>query len=51
MTKQELLERLRQIPTSGDKEVNHSDADDLIIEYIGDPEIRAEYDRIEKWYA
>lgn len=34
-----------------DVEHDHAEADDLLIEYINDPEIEKAYDRIEKWYA
>ena len=35
----------------GDKEADHSMADSLLLEYIGDPEITKAFDAIEKWYA
>lgn len=34
-----------------DTEAAHGMADALLIEYINDPEIKAAYEAIEKWYA
>lgn len=34
-----------------DIEADHSDADDLLVEYINDPEIKSLYEEIHKWYA
>ena len=53
MDKQELIEKLNKV--MGDKEqdaeVYHYAADSLLLEYIGDEEIKKAYDEIEKWYA
>lgn len=52
MTRDELLEKLRSMKDSdGDPELDHSDADLAIIEYINDPEIEEAYRAIPKWYA
>lgn len=53
MTKEELLERLRAIKAAsiGASEEGHIEADDLLVEYINDPEIKAAYEAIGKWYA
>lgn len=53
MTKLELLERLRQILDRGssDPESDHVDADDALLDYISDSEVRKLYDEIERWYA
>jgi hypothetical protein len=51
MTKRQLLKKLRELQETGDAERQHATADDLLIEYIGDPLIKKEYDLIEKWYA
>ena len=51
MTKQELLKKLADLETLGDIEVAHADADDLLIEYISDPDIKAAYEAVPKWYA
>lgn len=37
--------------TLQDPEVWHSRADDLLIDYIDDDEVRRLYDSIQKWYA
>lgn len=51
MTKEELLQRLAQLQGNSDKEVAHIEADELLLEYIADAEIRAAYDELDKWYA
>lgn len=53
VTKLELLERLRQILDRGssDPESDHADADDALLDYISDSEVRELYDEIERWYA
>lgn len=50
MTKEQLVEELMRLKV-GDTEINHSRADDLLVDYINDPEIAAAYFAIEKWYA
>jgi hypothetical protein len=55
MTKDELIAKLREQADignhEGDLEMCHCAADDLLIEYIADPEIEAAYDSVPKWYA
>lgn len=51
MTKEKLIEELKKCELNGDTECAHSNADDLIIEYINDPEIKAAYDAVDKWFA
>ena len=51
MTKDELLAKLREIADNLDTEVAHGDADDALLAFIGDDEIREAYDAIDKWYA
>ncbi len=51
MTKDELLAKLAVIAQDGDQERAHGDADDALIEYINDPDVKAAYDDIDKWYA
>ena len=36
---------------SGDPASDHPEADDLLLELIGDPDISAAFNAIEKWYA
>ena len=50
MTKEELLMSLREL-VEHDPEVGHQKADEYLIEYINDEEIRAAYCKLEKWYA
>jgi hypothetical protein len=51
MTKDELLKKLRELQTVGDPEIAHGPADQLLLDYIADPEISEEYGKIEKWYS
>lgn len=51
MTKEQLIKRLKELSEGGDVEINHGEADDLLLEFIGDKEISDAYNEIEKWYA
>lgn len=51
MTKEELISKLKELQGTGDTEAQHGYADDLLIAYIADPEIKVEYDKVDKWYA
>ncbi len=58
MTRDELLAALRAIAdrsspifTGGDPEANHGEADQLLIDFINDPDVTAAYGAIDKWYA
>lgn len=53
MTKDELIESLQALAnlSGDDPETAHAEADDLLIEFINDAEIKAAYDSIVKWYA
>lgn len=52
INRDELLTRLREINLpNGDIEIQHSFADQALLDYVGDPEITAAYEAIEKWYA
>lgn len=46
-----LLRQLRKLAKSDDTEGAHCDADGLLLDYIGDPDIAEAYGNIEKWYA
>lgn len=50
MTKQELIEKLKNIK-GYDIEVNHVEADELLLDFINDKDINEAYGDIEKWYA
>ena len=51
MTKQELLEKLAEYARSGDEEVAHLKADEALLDYIDDREIKDAFNKIDKWYA
>lgn len=52
MTKEELIEALKEIAANNDdEEVDHARADALLLEYIGDNEVTEAFDSINKWYA
>lgn len=51
MEKKELLKRLKEECTSGDEEVDHANADELLLEYIDDEEITKAFNEIDKWYT
>ena len=54
MTKEDLIKKLEYIAKpklSSDTEVDHIDADNLILEYINDNDIAEAYNNIRKWYA
>lgn len=51
--KEELINELNAIADNGgyDQENNHVMADELLLKYIDDSEIKEAYDKIDKWYA
>lgn len=53
MTRESLLSQLVMLAArSGeDPERAHSEADDLLLEYIGDEEITEIWNQVEKWYS
>ena len=52
MKKEELLLKLANaLGANGDPEQSHSMADEALIEFIGDKEVKNIYDKITKWYA
>ena len=52
MTKKaKVINLLKQLQSLDDTEVAHSQADDILLEYIADKDIEKEYDKIKKWYA
>jgi hypothetical protein len=50
MTKEELLKQLRAF-TEDDREVEHEQADHLLLDYIGDSEFTKAFLDIDRWYA
>ena len=51
ITKEVLIEKLKELQKAGDIEGAHGEADDLLLQYIGDKEITREFKKIERWYA
>lgn len=51
MTKPELLKILIGFHGSDDSESNHYQADQALLEYIGDDEIKDAYENITRWYS
>lgn len=51
MTKEELIQKLRDLNKGDDPEEEHIEADLLLLEYINDSEISDAYKNIEKWYS
>ena len=51
MTKEKLIEELKQQLNNGDQEDAHIAADNLLLQYINDKEIEDAYNMIDKWYA
>ena len=49
--KEKLLKQLEDLSKSSDTETAHSEADQLILQYLDDAEIKEVYDKIKKWYA
>lgn len=52
MTIEELREKLGALVDGNrDMEENHVCADDLLLQFINDEQVREIYDSIEKWYS
>lgn len=55
MTKGELIKLLNQlekeVDDGGDVEAAHVDADNLLLDFIDDPDIRDAFVDIKKWYS
>lgn len=50
LTKEELLRRLEALKGM-DPEVEHQQADGLLLRYLNDAEIADAFSRVERWYA
>jgi GTP cyclohydrolase III len=46
-----LLIRLRELKEPGDTEVAHMDADNALLDFIDDGEVREAFCLVPKWYA
>lgn len=51
MNKEELIKKLKELQGGGDTEMQHIEADDLLLDYINDKDITEEFCKIKKWYA
>ena len=53
MTKDELVAEMQRIILANrvDPEASHAEVDDLLVQYINDPEVTELFDKMEKWYA
>ena len=53
MTKQEIIEELIKLEelSMDDAEVAHSEADNLLLKYIGEEDITEAFKKIKRWYA
>jgi uncharacterized protein involved in tellurium resistance len=51
MTKQELIEALKKCAAMSDNENAHIQADQLLLDFIGDDEIRQAFNSILRWHA
>ena len=54
MTKDELIAKLQMIALAWNgpsPEQGHVKADNAVLEYINDPEIKQAYDQVRKWYS
>lgn len=50
-TKERVLAALADARDMADTEVAHQRADDALLDYIDDPDIRAAFTALKKWYA
>ena len=48
--KSELIKKLNELAKGYEPSYGHHEADDLLLEWINDPEIEEAYNKIEKWY-
>lgn len=54
MTRDEALQELEKLQNSGDPEIAHSEADDILcnlLESLGYGDVVAKWETIERWYA
>ena len=52
MSKEELIEGLNEIAeNSFDEECDHIEADELLLHFINDEDVKKAFDAIKKWYA
>lgn len=51
VTKEEALQKLRELKDHGNEEIAHAEADGVLLELIGDQDITDAFEAIDKWYA
>lgn len=54
MTKEQAIEKLKELQKNGDYESAHGDADEVLCELLkalGYEDVVAEWDKVGKWYA
>jgi hypothetical protein len=51
MTRDELLEQLRELRHETDVEHAHLEADLALLRFIADPEVTEAFEEIRKWYS
>lgn len=52
MNVEELIEKLKELQKSNNgKHMNHIEADNLLLDFIGDEDVYRAFKKIEKWYA
>ena len=53
MTKEQLIQSLNELAEieKDDYEVNHIEADNLLLEFINDDNVKKAFDSVYKWYA
>lgn len=51
MSKEELIEQLNSLSDDSDVEGNHIEADELLIAYINDEDVKQAFESISKWYS
>lgn len=51
MTKEELIQKLKDLDQMADTEVAHSRMEDALLEYINDEDITKAFNETDRWYA
>ena len=51
MNKEDLIKMLNYYQKNLDEEYAHIEADKALLDYIDDEEIKAAFEKIDKWYA
>lgn len=50
ISRQELLNKLKELADIEDTAIAHSEADELLLNYINDPEIEKAFEEVPQWY-